>query len=412
MSRASFGPLAGVKVIELCHVMAGPTCGLMLADLGADVIKVEKINGGDDTRRNVPPDINGESAAYMMMNRNKRGIVVDLKTDGGREVLMKLLADADVVTENYRPGVMERLGLGYENLKQINPGLIYAAISGFGRSGPYGARAGFDLVAQGMSGLMSVTGERPDGPPVKVGPPVCDIVAGILLALGVVSAYTHRLKTGEGQMVDTSLFEAGVTLTYWQSAIAFATGIAPRALGSAHPLNAPYQAVRTADGYINLGAANARSFARAIEAIGRPDLADDPRFADNAGRMANTAALIAELESVFTTQPSAHWLKLLEREGVPAGPILDINEMHADPQVIARDMVPWLDHPVAGAMQTIGLPIKHSATPGQVASPAPLFGQHTAEVLAEYGYSAAEIDALAAAGAIHLGATPSIEAAQ
>ena len=299
--------------------MAGPTCGLMLADLGADVIKVEKIGGGDDTRRNVPPDINGESAAYMMMNRNKRGIVVDLKTDGGREVLMKLLADADVVTENYRPGVMERLGLGYENLKKINPGLIYAAISGFGRSGPYGARAGFDLVAQGMSGLMSVTGERPDGPPVKVGPPVCDIVAGILLALGVVSAYTHRLKTGEGQMVDTSLFEAGVTLTYWQSAIAFATGIAPRALGSAHPLNAPYQAVRTADGYINLGAANARSFARAIEAIGRPDLADDPRFAENAGRMANTAALIAELESVFTTQPSAHWLELFEREGVPAG---------------------------------------------------------------------------------------------
>lgn len=402
MSKKTFGPLAGVKVIELCHVMAGPTCGLMLADLGADVIKVEKIDGGDDTRRTVPPAIEGESASYMMMNRNKRGIVLDLKTEGGKAVLNKLLADADVVTENYRPGVMERLGFGYEALKARNPGIIYAAISGFGRTGPYGARAGFDLVAQGMSGLMSVTGERPDGPPVKVGPPVCDIVAGILLALGVVSAYTHKLKTGEGQMVDTSLFEAGITLTYWQSAIAFATGLAPQALGSAHPLNAPYQAIRTKDGYINLGAANQRVWERAMEVIGRPDLAKDPRFTENAGRMENRAALITELEHVFTTANSADWLALFDREGVPAGPILDINQMHNDPQAIARDMVPWLQHPVAGEMQTIGLPIKLNETPGKVATAAPLFGQHTDEVLREYGYGGDEIAALAATGAIHL----------
>jgi crotonobetainyl-CoA:carnitine CoA-transferase CaiB-like acyl-CoA transferase len=228
-------------------------------------------------------------------------------------------------------------------------------------------------------------------------------VAGILLALGVVSAYTHKLKTGEGQMVDTSLFEAGITLTYWQSAIAFATGLAPQALGSAHPLNAPYQAVRTKDGYINLGAANQRVWARAMEVIGRSDLAVDPRFRENAGRMENRAELITELEQVFTTASSAEWLDLFDREGVPAGPILDINAMHNDPQVIARDMVPWLHHPVAGDMQTIGLPIKMNETPGQVATPAPVFGQHTREVLNEYGYDNQEIAALAAAGAIHLG---------
>jgi crotonobetainyl-CoA:carnitine CoA-transferase CaiB-like acyl-CoA transferase len=412
MADRGFGPLQGMTVLELCHHMAGPTCGLMLADMGADVIKVEKIKGGDDTRRTIPPEIEGESASFMMMNRNKRGVVIDLKTPEGADILRKLVASADVLTENFRPGVLDRLGLGYEDLKAINPGLIYASISGFGRTGPYAARGGFDLVAQGMSGLMSITGERPDGPPVKVGAPVCDITAGLLLALGVCAAYAHRLKTGEGQRLDTSLMEAGITHTYWQSAIAFATGVAPRAMGSAHPLSAPYQAVRTADGYINIAANTLPFWLGMLDMIGAPHLADDPRFKTNGDRLANLKALEDELNARFKTRSSAHWLGEFEARGIPAGPIFDILEMHNDPQTIAREMVPATDHPVAGRVQTIGLPIKFESTPGKVATPSPLFGQHTAEVLRELGYGQADIDALAEQGAVHLGSIPTKEAAE
>jgi crotonobetainyl-CoA:carnitine CoA-transferase CaiB-like acyl-CoA transferase len=264
-------------------------------------------------------------------------------------------------------------------------------------------RGGFDLVAQGYSGLMSITGEGPERPPVKVGAPVADITAGILLAMGILAAYVRRLKTGEGQMVDTSLLEAGIVHTYWQSAISFATGEPPRAMGSAHPLNAPYQAIRSQDGYFNLGAANPRTWKLMVEAIGRPELAEDPRFADNEGRMANRDELITELESVFTTRTSAEWLEILEAARVPAGPILDVQEMHENEQVLARDMVQELDHPVAGRVQTLGPPVKFGTTPGGVHRPAPGFGQHTREVLLEYGFAAAEIEALAASGAIVLG---------
>lgn len=412
MGRDAFGPLRGMTVIELCHHMAGPTCGLMLADMGADVIKIEKVAGGDDTRRAVPPEVNGESAPFMMMNRNKRGVVLDLKTEAGAAALRKLIARADVVTENFRPGVMERLGLGYEDLRPLNPGLIYASISGFGRTGPYASRGGFDLIAQGMSGLMSITGERPDGPPVKVGAPVCDITAGILLALGICAAYSHRLKTGEGQRLDTSLFEAGITHTYWQSAIAFATGVAPRAMGSAHPLNAPYQAVRTVDGHINIGANGKAFWTRMLEIIGAPHLAEDPRFRENGDRMAHLKELEAELNARFETRDSAYWLERLEEAGIPAGPILDVLEMHADPQANAREMVPAVEHPVAGRVQTIGLPIKFADTPGRVATPAPLFGQHTAEILRELGYDDDTIREMAASGAAHLGDNTGKEAAE
>ena len=238
VNAKSGGPLLGLKVMELAHIMAGPVCGLMLADMGADVIKVEKVPGGDDSRRFLPPDIGGESAAFMMMNRNKRGIALDLKDAAGKAVLLRLLKTADVVTENYRTGTMERLGLGYEVLSADNPGLIYCSISGFGRTGPYAERGGFDLIAQGMSGLMSITGEGPGRPPVKMGAPITDITAGILGAMAVAAAYVHKLKTGEGQKIDTSLFEAGIVHTYWQSAIGLATGVPPGPMGSAHPLNA------------------------------------------------------------------------------------------------------------------------------------------------------------------------------
>lgn len=400
MTTEKTGPLKGMRVLDLSHVMAGPVCGLMLADMGAEVIKVEKLEGGDDTRRMLPPDINGEAAAFMMMNRNKRGIALDLKHPQGKEVLKRLVARADVLIENYRHDTMDRLGLGYEALKAINPGLIYCEISGFGRTGPWAEQGGFDLVAQGMSGLMAITGEGPGRAPVKVGAPVTDITAGILGAMGVCAAYAHKLKTGEGQRVDTSLFEAGITHTYWQSAIAFATGVSPGPLGSAHPLSAPYQAFETKDGWINLGASNQKTWQQFVALLDDPEIANDPRFKDNAGRMGNLPALVEALTRHFKKRTTAEWLALLEKAGVPAGPVLSIRDMHAHPQTIAREMVPELDHPVAGKMKTIGLPVKFSRTPGKVAAPAPLHGQHTREILSEIGYNEAEIDGLIAERAV------------
>jgi crotonobetainyl-CoA:carnitine CoA-transferase CaiB-like acyl-CoA transferase len=394
------GPLKGMKVIELAHIMAGPVCGLMLADMGADVIKVEKMPGGDDTRRSVPPDIDGESAAFMMMNRNKRGIAVNLKEEKGKEVLRRLLKDADVVTENYRRGTMEKLGLGYDALTKINPGLIYCEISGFGRTGPYADRGGFDLIAQGMSGLMSITGEGPGRPPVKVGAPVSDITAGILSAMGVLAAYTHKMKTGEGQRVDTSLFEAAITHTYWQSAIAFATGEPPGPMGSAHPLNAPYQSLRTRDGWVNIGAANQANWLRLLDVLEAPELAEDERFRDNRGRMTHLSELVEALERHMVARTTAEWLAKFEEAGLPAGPVLDIAEMHRDPQTVARDMVAEVEHARLGPVKTLGLPVKFSRTPGGVVMAAPTYGQHTIDVLAEHGYGAGEIRALADSGVI------------
>ncbi len=393
------GPLTDMRVIELAHIMAGPVCGLMLADLGADVIKVEKANGGDDSRRFLPPEINGEPAAFLMMNRNKRGIALDLKSEAGKQVLLRLIEDADVLIENYRRDTMERLGLGYEELKKVNPGLIYCEISGFGRTGPYKDRAGFDLIAQGMSGLMDITGDVDRGP-AKVGAPVSDTTAGILGAMGCIAAYAHKMKTGEGQRVDTSLFEAAITHTYWQSAICFATGESPGRMGTAHPLNAPYQTFETKDGWINIGAANQRNWERLLECIEAPELGEDPRFAVNSARMANLDALVEVLTVHFRERTTEEWLELLEEAGLPAGPVFSIKEMQDDPQTIAREMVPATDHPVAGRVQTVGLPVKLSETPGGVVRPAPLFGQHTREVLAELGYSDDEIAQLLKSGGV------------
>lgn len=388
------GPLAGIKVIEFAHIMAGPVCGLMLADMGADVIKVEKVPGGDDTRRSVPPEIDGESAAFLMMNRNKRGIAIDLKTEGGKKAAKKLIASADVVTENYRKGTMDRLGIGYEEARKINPGVIYAELSGFGRTGPYADRAGFDLIAQGMSGLMSVTGAGPGQAPMKCGAPLTDITAGILAAMGVLGACIHRLKTGQGQRIDTSLFEAGIVHTYWQSAIAFATGVSPGPMGSAHPLNAPYQAFATADGWITVGAANQANWLKLLEALEAPELSGDPRFETNVGRMAHLDALVDALAPIFSSRESADWLARLERAGVPAGPVLDIVAMQQDPQTVARQMVLEVPHGKIGNTRTLGHPVKYSATPADIQRGAPCYGEHTVEVLKEIGMGDGEIETL------------------
>jgi crotonobetainyl-CoA:carnitine CoA-transferase CaiB-like acyl-CoA transferase len=402
IQRKDFGPLKGLKVIDLSHIMAGPACSMLLADMGANVIKVEKIPGGDDARRMVPPTVADESAAFLIMNRNKRGIALNLKTGAGRGALARLLKDADVLIENYRRGTMEKMGFGYEALHQLNPKLIYCSISGFGRTGPYADRGGFDLVAQGMTGLMSITGERAGGPPMKAGAPLTDITAGILACVGILAALHSRASSGQGQMVDTSLFEAGITHTYWHSAICFATGQAPGPMGTAHPLNAPYQAFPASDGWITVGAANQENWLRLIAALEAPELVDDRRFANNAERMRNLAALTAALTPLFQRRTLADWLKRLEESGVPAGPVLDIAQMHTDPQALAREMIVETTHRTAGKVKAIGLPIKFSDTPGGVRTAAPVMGEHTREVLLETGFSNAEIEQMAEQGAIQM----------
>jgi len=394
MSVPTTGPLQGLTVIELAHIMAGPVCGRMLADMGADVIKVERVPEGDAARGFAPPLIEGESAAFMMMNRNKRGIAVNLKAEAGKDIVKRLLKDADIVIENYRKGTMERLGLGYEKLRDMNPGLIYCEISGFGRTGPYADLGGFDLVAQGYSGLMSITGEGADRPPVKCGPPVTDITAGVLATMGVLAAYVERLKTGRGQRVDTSLFEAGITQTFWQSAIALATGVSPEPMGSAHPLNAPYEAFETADGWITIGASNESTWQRLPPVLGLPELLDDERFLKNIDRMRNRAALNEALTPAFKQRETAEWLTLLEDSGVPAGPVLSVGDMLAHPQARARAMVVEAEHPSLGPIETIGFPVKFSATPAAIGRGAPRLGEDTMEVLGELGYSAAEVEQL------------------
>jgi crotonobetainyl-CoA:carnitine CoA-transferase CaiB-like acyl-CoA transferase len=372
---------------------------MMLADMGADVIKVEKLPGGDDARGYQEPRVNGVSAPFLILNRNKRGIAVNLKHPKGREVLLRLVKDADVLTENYRIGTLEKLGLGYDVLARVNPGLIYCAVSGYGRTGPYADKGGFDLIAQGFAGLMSITGE-PGGPPAKTGNPVADINAGILAVVGICAAYAHKLKTGRGQVVDTSLMEAALQQTYWHAAIFFATGESPGPTGSAHVLTAPYQAFRAKDGWINIGGANQANWERIAEVLGHPEWRDDPRFRTNSDRMRNLDALVAAMNAVLATRTRAEWIALFDAAGVPVGPVHSIGEALAHPQTQARGMVVDLVHPQAGPTKALGCPLHFSETPTSIDRPAPLLGEHTREVLREYGYSDAEIDALASEGAI------------
>ena len=396
---AASGPLAGMRVLELAQIMAGPTAGMMLADMGADVVKVEKLPGGDDSRGYREPRVNGVSAPFLILNRNKRGIALDLKKPQGRAILLRLVRDADVLTENYRRGTLEKLGLGYEVLAAENPGLIYCAISGYGRDGPYADKGGFDLIAQGVSGLMSITGE-PGGAPVKTGNSVADINAGILAVTGILAAWAHKLATGQGQVVDTSLMDAALQQTYWHAAIAFATGVSPGPTGSAHILTAPYQAFRAQDGWINVGGANQANWERIAEVLGHPEWRDDARFRTNSDRMANLDALVALMDRVLATGTRAHWIAAFDAAGVPVGPVNTMNEALADPQALARGMIVDLVHPQAGATKALGCPVHFSATPTAVTRPAPMLGEHTREVLAQAGYSNADIEAFVAEGVV------------
>ena len=392
-------PLAGMVVLDLSQILAGPVCGMMLADMGADVIKVEKPDGGDDNRRAGPPFIGGQGAGFMAANRNKRSLALNLREESGRQVFERLLERADVLVENFRPGVMERLGIGYERLSKLKPSLIYCSISGHGGTGPYKDRGGFDLIAQGMSGLMSITGV-PDGPPVKVGVPITDISAGILAANGVLCAYIHAQRTGQGQLVDTSLLEAGIVYTIWESSGYFADGEIPGPLGSAHRVSAPYQAMRTSDGYINIGAPTQRTWEQLCRAIGQEGLIEDQRFKEPGDRKAREGELADLLEETFSQQSTAYWLETLEKAGMVAGPINNIAQVYDDPQVIAREMKVDLEDPDLGTLHNIGIPVKLSATPGRIRRRAPMLGEHSWEILTESGFAEKEIEELFDSGVV------------
>ncbi len=394
--------LSGVRVLDFTQVMAGPFCAMLLGDLGAEVVKVEP-PGGDTTRR-MGNRQGMESTGFWAVNRNKRGIVLNLKDPRGQEIVRSLVTRTDILVENYRPGVLDAFGLGDKDLREINPRLIYASISGFGSTGPYAHKGGFDLVAQGMSGIMSITGEV-GMPPVKCGIPVTDLGAGLFALQAILAAYIHRLHTGEGQYIDTSLFEAGVALSVWESTQYFSTGEIPEPMGSAHRMSAPYQAIRCADGYLTLGAANQRTWERFAHAIGLPELIDRPEYVDDRRRVQNHHQLAQEIEVVTATKPRSSWLKVLEEVGVPCGPILNYAEVFADPQVQARGMVQEMDHPVGGRIRVLGPAAKLSETPARLSRPAPLYGEHSAEILREAGYGDTDIQQLAEAGVVILGAT-------
>ena len=384
--------LKGIRVLELAQIMAGPTCGLLLADLGAEVIKIEKTPFGDDTRNFLPPDIKGESAAFMMMNRNKKGIVLNLKDKDGIEIFKRMIKNSDVVLENFRKGTLDKLGIGYDVISKINPKIILCEISGYGRTGPYADKGGFDLVAQGMSGLMSITGESKEKPPMKVGAPITDITAGLLAASGILAAIIHRNKTGEGQKVDTSLFEAGIVHTYWQSAIAGATGESPGPLGSAHPLTAPYQAFKTKDKWITIGASNQNTWLKLIKAIDREDLQENEKFSSNLNRKKNLTELVEILTTVLSKKTSSEWLKIFDNNGFPCGPINSITDMFKDPQTIDRQMILEVDNKKAGKSKAIGMPIKFSKSKTEKSKGAPNLGEHTKEIMINFGYKEKEIE--------------------
>ena len=392
-------PLAGVRVLDVSQVMAGPYACMLLADLGADVIKIEPPGGGDQTRGAMGFKMKGpDSLGFLNMNRNKRSVALNLKSDAGRELLLRMARDADILLENYRPGAMKRLGLGYEVLKEVNPRLVYTSISGFGQTGPWADRPGFDLMAQAMSGVMSVTG-YPGGPPVKAGVPVADIGCALFAIYGTLSAYIGAKATGQGQYIDASLFDSALAFSVWDICDYWGTGKPPQPLGTSNKMTAPYQAMAGSDGYFVMGANNQKLWLKLCDVLKRPELAADVRFSTISLRLANRAALEEELERSFRQQSKDHWVDTLLAAGIPAGPILTYPEAFESEHGRAREMRMEIDHPVEGKVPNIGFAVKLMGTPQQVRMPPPRLGEHTGEVLAEFGIDADELAELRAQGA-------------
>lgn len=391
-------PLDGARVLDLTNIMAGPYCSMVLADLGAEVVKIESFEG--DLSRGFEPHVNGESYCYAVINRNKKSLALDLKHPRGREIARRLASRADILLESFRPGAMRKLGLDYETVSQDNPKLIYASISGFGQTGPYAAKGGFDIVAQGMSGILKMTG-HPGGHPAKVGIALNDIAGGTTALQGVLGAYIGRLRHGKGQYLETSLLEAGLAWTFWEFAAFFGSGELPTATGTRHRRSAPYQAYRSRDGYVTVGANGERLWrAFCMQVCSKPEWLDDPRFATQSLRVHNADALEREIEQVLGTQPTAHWVEKLDAAKIPGGPVYGYDEVMRDPQVNARQMIVDINHPLIGPMKLLGLPIKAGGEFAAIRTPAPWLGQHSGEVLGEVGYSEEQVDELFREGVV------------
>jgi crotonobetainyl-CoA:carnitine CoA-transferase CaiB-like acyl-CoA transferase len=392
-------PLEGVQVLDLTNVMAGPYCAMVLGDMGAEVTKLESTDGGDTTRR-FDPQVNGESYCFAVLNRNKKSLAIDMKDPRGKEIVLKLAEKADIVLENFRPGVVKKLGLDYDSLKARNPGLIYASLSGFGQTGPYGRKGGFDIIAQGMSGIMMMTG-YPGGRPAKVGIAMNDMASGVTALYGILGAYIGRLRHGAGQYLETSLLEAGLAWTPWEFGAFFGAGEIPQATGTRHRRSTPYQAYRSKDGYVTVGASNEKLWTNfCVQVCARPEWLADPRFSTLRQRLQNIDELEREIEAVLTTDSTAHWVEKLDAAQVPGGPVYGYDEIMRDPHIAARKMVVDIEHPKIGPMKTIGLPIKSSGELTAIRRAAPWLGQHSGEVVRSLGYGDSDVAALFDAGVI------------
>jgi len=392
-------PLDGFRVLDLSRFISGPYATMVLAELGADVVKIERFPEGDDSRR-LSPKVNGESYAFGMPNRSKRSLSLDLKSEVGRDLFLRLAAESDLIIENFRPGVVGRLGINYDAVREVRPDILYCSISGFGQTGPYRDRPGFDIMAQGVGGFLRMTGQ-PDGKPTKVGIALNDIAAGATAIYSILAAHLLRQRTGEGQYIDISLVDAGLAWTLWEAGAYFGSGELPAPSGTRHRRSTPYQAYRTADGFVTIGANNDRLWQRFCDdVVQRPEWLADPRFETLPDRMAHIDELEQEIERITTTRTTSEWVEVCDKAGVPGGPVLTYDETVADPHVIARDMVVDLEHPIIGPMRTVGTGARFSGVDYKVRGPAPWLGQHSAEVLAERGLDAEEITRLFEEGVV------------
>ena len=393
-------PLEGLKVLDLTRVLAGPYCTMLLGDMGADVVKVERLGSGDDTRSYGPPFVNGESAYFMSVNRNKRSLTLNLKDKRGLSILGQMLGAADIVVENFRPGQMELFGYGYDTVSKFNPGLIYCSISGYGHTGPDSRLPGYDLIIQGEGGITSLTGDA-DGPPYKVGTSQADIVAGMNAFQGILLAQIAKNTTGRGQKVDIGMLDCQVSILTYQAGIYFATGESPIRAGNRHPTIAPYESFQCADGYLNLACGNDSLWRKFCTAVELTELIEDTRFVKNADRVQHSEALRDLLAPVMAGKTTETWMEVLRAAGIPCGRVQSVDEVCANPQVHARGMIRELEHPKAGTVKVTGVPIKLSETPGEVSAPPPVLGEHTGEVLAEWlEVNPSEVDRLREAGVV------------